>query len=47
LVFDGTDDPQLPETPDSSMFFVDGAVMPKYDFNGLHHVTVMYKRWAG
>ena len=45
LVYDGT---AAPERTATSVFQIDGPILPKFDMDGtLHHVTLMAKRQAG
>jgi hypothetical protein len=48
LIYDGTDNPQLPAEPDSTTFSIYGPIAPKYNMDGsVHHVTILAKRWVG
>lgn len=48
LIYDGTNNPQLPDEPDTTVFYIDGPIAPKYDMDGtVEHVTILAKRWAG
>ena len=45
LVYDGTSSPARTAT---SVFQIDGPILPKYNMDGtLHHVTILAKRQAG
>lgn len=51
LVYDGSDHPELLDLESdagrAATFQIFGPIMPKYDLDAIHHVTIFCKRQAG
>lgn len=51
LIYDGSDHPELldldSDAGKAATFQIDGQISPKYDLDGVHHVTIMCKRQVG